>query len=187
MLAGFALRMLLAALGIGLRVACRMSPRFRAQLAHERTVQIGSADGVWHHYHFTPRRVASHARRIDGPDVGLCFAHAGLGVATLLSPRAVGRIVRALLDGEAQYEGNAVLVLWFFGLTRFLLPVGRTAPLRSPLPDAYLAPDREARVAARVVREPAVAALDPAWAAAHRQHARMVMPRGSAGEGVKLW
>jgi hypothetical protein len=37
------------------------------------------------------------------------------------------------------------------------------------------------------VREPAVDALDPHWIAAHRQRARMVMIRGSAGEDVKLW
>ena len=36
--------------------------------------------------------------------------------------------------------------------------------------------------------KPACDALDPDWVAAHRQRARMVMPRGSAGDpGVMLW
>jgi hypothetical protein len=180
-------RWALAGLGLGLRLACRWSARFRAQVAHERTVEIGSADGVARRYEFSPRGVTSRPGRADHPDVGVCFDNARLGLVTLVSPHAVGRIVRALLDRSAQYEGNAVLVLWFFGLTRFVLPLGRMAPLRTPLPDAYLEHDAHSRVAARIVREPAADELDPNWLAAHPQRARMVMIRGSAGEAVRLW
>jgi hypothetical protein len=180
-------RSVLVALGMGLQLAFRWSGRFRSQLAHPRTVQVGSADGVFHHYRFAPRGVTSQAGRLDNPDVGICFDNALLGLITLASPHAVGRIVHALLDRAAEYEGNAVLVLWFFGLTRFVLPLGRTAPLHAPLPEAYTAHNPHGRVASRIVREPVVDVLDPNWTAAHRRHAQMIIPRGAAGDAVKLW
>ncbi|MGE0373440.1 MAG: hypothetical protein AB7O21_17290 [Gammaproteobacteria bacterium] len=182
-----AFRCALAGLGAGLRLACLASARFRAQLAHARIVQVGSADGVFHHYRFSPRTVASFRGRVANPDVGVCFDNAWHGLVTLLSPRAVGGIVHALREETAEYEGNAVLVLWFFGLTRFVLPVGRTAPLREPPPDAYIAHDPRSRVAGRIVREPVTHALDPGWIGAHAQRAKMVMPRGAAGDAVRLW
>lgn len=180
-------RWALAGLGLGLQLACRWSTRFSGQIAHARTVEIGSADGVRHRYVLSAGGVTSCPGWADSPDVRLCFDNARLGLRTLVSPHAVGRIVRALLDRSAEYEGNAVLVLWFFGLTRFVLPIARTAPLRTPLPDAYLQHDPRSRVAARIVREPETDTLDPNWHAAHQAHARMVMIRGSAGESVKLW
>lgn len=180
-------RLALAGLGIGLRLACRCSGRFRSQLTGKRTVQIGSADGVVHHYVFGVRALVSRAGPADETSVDLCFDNARLGVITLVSPRAIGRIVRALLERRATYTGNAVLVLWFFALTRFVLPLARTAPLRTPLPNAYIEPDPRSRVASRIVREAAVNELDPGWSAAHRQRAKMIMLRGSAGESVRLW
>ena len=180
-------RITLVTLGMGLKLARAFSAGFRSQLAHPRTVQIGSAEGVWRHYVFSRRKVSSRAGRIERPDVGLCFDHAGLGLIILTSPQAVGRIVRALLDETATYEGNAVLVLWFFGLTRYVLPFGRSRPLAAPLPDPYTVHDPNSKVASRIVREPIADELDPDWAAAHDRRAQMVMPRGSAGEEVKLW
>lgn len=177
----------LTALGLGLEIARRHSARFRAQLAHPRTVQIGSADGVCHHYAFSSGGVSSRSGAAEGSDVSLCFDNARLGLKTLLSPHAVGRIVHALLERDAEYHGNAVLVLWFFALTRYVLPVGRTAAQPQALPGAYVEHDPHSRVATRIVREAVTAELDPAWRAAHVQRARMVMPRGSAGEPVRLW
>lgn len=177
----------LTVLGLGLEVARRSSARFRAQLAHPRTVQVGSADGVYHHYSFRVDRVSSRCGAAQASDVSLCFDNASLGLRTLLSPHAVGRIVQALLARDAEYDGNAVLVLWFFALTRYVLPVGRTAPQRDALPGAYVEHDPHSNVATRIVREAVTAELDPAWHAAHIRRAQMVMPRGSAGEAVRLW
>ena len=177
----------LAFLGLTLEIACCASAHFRSQVAHPRTVYVGSADGVHRVFDFTPRAVTSRAGRIENPSVGICFENAWLGIVTLLSPRAVGRINNALLERKAEYEGNAVLVLWFFALTRFALPVARTAPLKSPPPDAYIEHDPNSKVASRIVIEPAASELDPAWTAAHARHAQMIMPRGSAGEPVRLW
>ena len=177
----------LAALGIGMALACRLSESFRRQVTRELTIQIGSADGVVHHYDFAPRALTSRAGAALAPTLNLCFDNAQLGLVTLLSPHAVGKIVHALLARTAEYQGNAVLVLWFFGLTRFVLPIGRSARLRVPLPDAYVTPSLAGPVAARIVREPSVTALDPAWHRAHQQRAKLVMIRGSAGDPVAMW
>jgi hypothetical protein len=179
--------LVLISLGLGLRLACRWSERIRSQLTRGVTIQIGSADGVCHHYVFTPRAIASRAGTAREATLSLCFNNAGTGIVTLLSRRAVGRIVHALLERSATYNGNAVIVLWFFGLTRFVMPFGRQTPLAVALPDAYIAPNVESELAARIVREPAVAALDPDWHMAHQQHAKMAMTRGSAGERIPLW
>ena len=179
--------LLLAFLGFGLRVACRCSERFRSQLTRDVTIQISSADDVCHHYVFTSRAVNARAGTAGAPNLSLCFDNAGLGIRTLLSPRAIGRIVHALLARSATYHGNAVFVLWFYGLTRFVLPFGRQTPLAVPLPDACLAPNLDSKVAAQIVREPAVAALDPEWRMAHQQHGKMAMTRGCAGERIPMW
>ncbi len=180
-------RLVLWALGMGMTVACRLSETFRCQVTRDLTVQIGSAEGVFHHYVFAPRTVRSHSGAAGAPTLSLCFDNARQGWLALVSPHAVGRIVHALLEGHAQYAGNAVLILWFYGLTRFVLPIGRTAPLPIPPPDAYVAPNTRSKVAARIVREPPATALDPRWESAHRQRAKLAMIRGSAGEPVPMW
>ena len=180
-------RLLLAILGTGMELACRLSDTFRRQVTRELTIQIGSADGAFHHYVFTPRTVTSRPGPAPTPTLSLCFDNAYQGTLTLLSPHAVGKLVRALLEGTAEYQGNAVLLLWFYGLTRFVLPIGRMGPLCDVPPDAYIAPNLDSKVAGRILREPPMAELDPTWTLAHQQRAKMVMPRGSAGESVPLW
>ncbi len=180
-------RAVLWALGLGLVAACRLSVAFRRQVTRDVTVQIGSAEGVHHHYVFASRTVRSCAGSASAPTLSLSFDNARQGWRALVSPRAVGRIVHALLEGHAEYSGNAVLMLWFYGLTRFVLPIGRTRPLAVPLPGAYIAPGTQGGVAARIVREPPLAGLDPDWHAAHRQRAKMAMIRGSAGEAIPMW
>ncbi len=180
-------RLVLTALGTGMVLACRLSDTFRRQVTRDLTIQIGSADGIVHHYVFAPRAVTSRTGSAPAPTLSLCFDNARQGVITLASPHAVGKIVHALLEGTAEYQGNAVLVLWFYGLTRFVLPMGRTGRLRVAPPDAYVAPNLGSKVAGCIVREPPTTELDPTWKLAHQQRAKMVMIRGSAGESVPMW
>ena len=180
-------RLLLAGLGLGLEIACRVSPSFRSQVTRDVTIEVASADGVAHHYHFAPRSVASRSGRAADPALAVCFADAGQGLRALISPHAIGKIIDALLQGGAFYRGNAVLVLWFFPLTRYVLPVGRVGPLTTALPDGYTAHNPASRVASRITIEPPVESLDPDWHDAHVQRAKMVMTRGSAGEKVAMW
>ena len=180
-------RLVLTILGTGMELSCRLSESFRRQVTRDLTVQIGSADGVFHHYVFAPRAVTSRSESATNPTLSLCFDNAWQGSITLLSPCAVGKIVQALLERTAEYQGNAVLILWFYGLTRFVLPIGKTRRLRAVPPEAYLAPDLDSKVAGRIVREPAATELDPNWKLAHEQRKKMVMVRGSNGESVPMW
>lgn len=180
-------RLLLATLGTGMELACRLSETFRWQVTRDLTIQLGSADGVVHYYVFAPRTVTSHTGPALAPTLSLCFDNAHQGCVTLLSPYAVGKIVHALLDGTAEYQGNAVVLLWFYGLTRFVLPIGRMGPLGIVPPDAYLAPSLDSKVAGRILREPPMTELDPTWTLGHQQRGKMAMLRGSAGESVPMW
>jgi hypothetical protein len=180
-------RLVLFTLGMGMELACRLSETFRRQVTRDLTIQIGSADGVFHQYAFASRAVTSRSRSPVAPTLALCFSSANQGFITLLSPHAVGRIVHALLEGSVEYQGNAVLLLWFYGLTRFVLPIGRTGPLPVALPDAYVAPSKGSSVAGRIMREPSVIELDPTWQLAHRRRAKMAMLRVAAGESIPMW
>ena len=180
-------RQTLSALGLGLEVACRVSTRFRSQVTRDLSIQISSADGVCHHYVFAPRSVVSRTGPAVAPALALRFASARQGLLSLSSPHAVGKIVHALLEGGADHQGNCVLALWFFPLTRYVLPIGLIRPQRKPLPDSYLEHNPNSAVASRITREPEATELDPDWIDAHRLRAKMAMIRGSAGVAVPMW
>ncbi|HZE66447.1 MAG TPA: hypothetical protein VE081_07450 [Sporichthyaceae bacterium] len=184
------LRVLLAVLGVLLRVGRRLSPRMRAQITTDLVIEIRSGDGVAHHYVFSgkDRSIASRAGRAPGPtDLSLSFKTALLGFTTLIRTDAVGAIVRLALADRVRYSGNAAYALWFWGLTRMVLPLGRQRPGRAPLPGALLAPDPASKVAGRITREPVATELDPAWTAAHSARAEMAMLQGVNGVQVAPW
>ena len=179
-------RLVLALLGVGMFAACRLSANFRRQVTRSLTLEVGSADGTFHHFVFTPRAMVSRSGAApSSPTALLHFASARQGLLALAPRRREN--VQALLEGGAVYRGNATLVLWFFCLTRFVLPIGKTGALREPLPDAHVAPNFDSAVAGRITREPPATELDPTWRDAHARRAQMVMIRGSAGDRVAMW
>lgn len=180
-------RVVLAVLGLGLVVACKLSQRFREQVTRDLIVQIGSQDGVYHHYVFTPRALSSHFGPTGMPDLSLTFDTAAQGWWTLLHPHAIGKIIEALHARTATYTGNAVLVLWFYALTRYVLPIGRTRRDKVALPDSYVAHNPNSAVASRITREPAVDELDPDWKPAHIQREKMALIKASRGEPFPLF
>jgi hypothetical protein len=184
------LRVLLAVLGVLLRIGRRLSPRMRAQLTTDLVLEIRSGDGVAHHYAFSgrDRTVASRAGRAPGPtDLTITFRTAWLGFRTLLRTDAVGAIVRLALADRVRYTGNAAYALWFWGLTRMVLPLGRQRPDKQTLPGALTAPDPASKVTGRIHREPVATELDPAWTAAHSARAEMTMVAGYNGAEVAPW
>lgn len=181
---------MLTTLGLLMAQASRRSKRFKSQVTGNVVVEITSSDGAAHHYVFDPQRREMQSRRGRAPgqaDVSVEFDTGVLGVACLARPDAVGQIYEGMLDRRITVEGNPVLLLWFYGLTRIVLPLGRQRPMKEPLPGALLEPDHASAVAGRITREPAAAALDPAWAGALERRAQMVMVRGCNGENVKMW
>ena len=188
-LGGAVLGILLAALGLLMAVAGRVLPAFRRQVTRDVVVEISSAGGVAHHYafHAATRSMASRGGAATDPSVALRFESPWLGVGCLLSRRCVGRIHTALLARRATVAGNAVLLLWFYPLTRLVIPYARQRPLRAPLPGAATGPAPAGRVATRTVREPAVAALDPSWTGARERRDTMAIARAARGEHVPMW
>jgi hypothetical protein len=184
------LRVLLAVLGVLLRVGRRLSARMRAQLTTDLVLEIRSGDGVAHHYVFrgADRSVASHRGKFAGPtDLTLTFKTATLGFTTLIRTDAVGKIVQLALADRVRYTGNAAYALWFWGLTRMVVPLGRQRPLKENLPGALAAPDPSSKVAGRITREPVATALDPAWPAAHSARDEMALMQGTAGKEPAPW
>lgn len=156
-------KVLLSVLGRMMTVAVRRSPAFRRQCTRDLVVQIGSDDGVAHHFIFGRRTLAAGPGPVERPDLAVTFATANLGFLALSSPRAVHKVAQAMLAGKARVDGNPVLLLWFFGLTRIVVPLNRQRPLRQPLPDGFVAHDRASSVHDRITRLPAVQKIDPAW------------------------
>lgn len=183
------LRVLLFALGLLMAAASRVMPAFRRQVTRDVVVELAASGGVAHHFVFTAanRRMASRPGPATAPTVALRYESAWHMIACLLSTRCVGRIHGALLSRRAEVDGNAVLLLWFYPLTRLVMPYARQRPARAPLPGILAAPDPHSRVAARTLREPAVAELDPAWAGAADRRARMAIMRAAGGDRIPMW
>ena len=190
-LARGAFRVLLGTLGLALSQATRVMPRLRAQIAEDHVVEIRAADGVAHHYVFSypARKIRSKAGRPPGESsLSLCFESSGLGLITLINPKAIGKINKLLLARRADYTGNAALVPWFWGLTRMVLPYGRQKPMKEVLHGALIAPNPASKVADRITREPVAEALDAAaWPDALTAHQKMPMVRACAGEKIPMW
>lgn len=174
----------LAALGALMEQAARRSPAFWRQITRDLTVEISSRDGVAQHYVFRRdgRTVESCPGPAAAPSVALTFDTGWQGARALASPKAVGVIVKATLARTATITGNPALLLWFYGLTRVVVPLGRTAPLADPLPGALAAPDPASRVWDRIPRLPAVDAIDPAWSEGVAARRTLAQVRGVAGE-----
>jgi hypothetical protein len=100
----------------------------------------------------------------------------------LISPLTVDKIVRGLHDGTVALHGSAFVLLWFHGLTRKFVKLGRPDGPRHRIPDAYIAHDPAACGAETIVVEPAVVRLDPTWTAAWKARSTLSMVRAVTGE-----
>jgi hypothetical protein len=166
-----------------LLVASRLRWRVRAQITRDVVVEISSDDGVAQRFRFHGRsrtlsRAAAGDERVD---VALRFATARDGLRALLSPHAVRHIVEGVNYGGTRMEGNTALVLWFYGLTRTVAPIGRTRRPRRKPPIGARAPETSAPWAARIVREPAVRELDRDWDAGWNARAKLLQVRAADG------
>lgn len=178
---------LLWALGYGLVLASRFSARVRSQITRSLTVEISTDDGVARHWAFDSqrRRVSVSAGRVRTPDFALRFTSSGQALRDLTSPRAIDRILGGLTDGAVRLEGNHLVLLWFHGLLRNLVAIGRAGPARQALPGAYVAHDPAANGVEKITIEPAVRHLDPNWTGAWNSRAKLWIVRGANGEPLR--
>jgi hypothetical protein len=179
-----ALQALLTGLGALMVLASRRVDRFRRQVTRDLLLEVRSADGALQQYRFH-----AGSRRLSLPRVAgeraecvLIFPSARVGLRTLLSRRAIGRLVEDMNTGGTRIEGNPVLMLWFHGLTRIVAPIGRTRRPRRPAPVPVRGPERDAPYARRIIREPAVRELSREWPQAWAAREKLLQLRAPAGE-----
>jgi hypothetical protein len=182
-LLGLVLRALLALVGRLMATASRVDPVLRSCITRDTVFEISTEQGVARHWCFdgVTHRVSSHPRRASDPDCAMRFADAAVALHTLLAsePAAADE---AIASGALRIEGSAALGLWFSGLAKRMTMLGRWRVHRTPLPDAYLRPDRSSRMARFITVEPAQRELDPGWEAAWQQRAKLAVVRVPAGE-----
>ncbi|MCD2194793.1 hypothetical protein LQ327_15585 [Actinomycetospora endophytica] len=178
------LRLVLGLFGVVLPPASRWDPVLRRQITRSLVVDITTDDGVARRWSFDGpgRRARSTTVTAGAPDHALRFATSGQALATLLSTRTVDRVVAGVVTQRMRIEGSAFVVIWFHGLTRRIVRIGRRRGPRVRPPGAYLSPDPSLDGDETITREPAVTVLDPTWTDAWRARARLWMPRGGAGE-----
>jgi hypothetical protein len=179
-----ALQTLLTTLGVLMAVASRRVDRFRRQVTRDLLIEIRSADGARQQYRFeaATRRLTLPRHARERADCTLIFPTAREGLRALLSPRAIGRIVESMNTGDTRIEGNPALLLWFYGLTRIVAPIGRSRRPRRPAPVPIRAPERDAAWAKRIIREPSVSELSRDWPQAWAAREKLLQLRAAAGE-----
>lgn len=179
LLADFALRILLFFLGHGLALGSKFMPSIRSQITRTLVLELAAGDHVARHWIFDAslRRATTHPGPAVAPDCKVHFASSWQGFCSLSSPRAVDKIVSGIQHGNVTLNGSAFVLLWFYGLTRKLVKIGRPSGPRYRIPGAYLAHDPAACGAETIVIEPAVVRLDPAWRAAWRARANLMIIR----------
>jgi hypothetical protein len=180
------LRTLLWQLGTGLGTGSRWMPSLRGQITRSLVFEISAGDRVVRQWRFdaTSRRVYSSPGRAHPPDGALHFDSSARALRRLLSPTAVDGIIDDWHHGRARIDGNASLLMWFYGLVRLLIRIGAEPGPKHPLPQAYTAHDPRTCGSETVVIEPAVAELDPTWHAAWRARSTLPNVRATTGEPV---
>lgn len=181
------LRVLLWWLGHRLVLASRFSAPVRSQITRSLTVEISADDGPARHWDFDGqrRRVSTSAGRAEAPDFAVRFPGSGHALRDLMSRDAIDAIMRDRIRGTVRVEGNHLLLMWFRGLIRKVVPIGGAGPARRALPGAYVAHDPASNGVEKITIEPAVRQLDPAWTGAWNARAKLWIVRGANGEPLR--
>jgi len=178
------LRLLLLSLSWGLALRSRVSWSVRSQVTRTVTLDITTADGVGRRWLFDgeTRRIHSTSQLTRDADHRMHFRTSAQAIRSLTSPRAIDEIVAGLVEHRMQLRGSPFALIWFYGLTRRIVRTAPTRGPRKPIPGGYVRPDPSRDGPERLVREPAVAELDPAWEGAWRARSRLWTVRGGGGE-----
>ena len=84
--------------------------------------QIQTADGVGRHFRIANGKVSSSAGLTESPRFTMTFRNAERGYAVLSAKDGTDAFLSALRDGDLVIRGDFVEVMWFQGLTAYLLP-----------------------------------------------------------------
>jgi hypothetical protein len=181
-----ALRFLLWFLGQGMARGSRFMPSLRSQITQTLVFELSAGKSVARHWNFDgpQRRVTTRSGRAASADCAVHFGSSAQAIRALASPRTVDRVVAGLHKDTVQLHGSAFVLLWFYGLTRKFVKLGRPSGPRHRLPDPYLAHDPAACGAEKIIVEPAVVRLDTAWTDAWRARSTLLQVRAATDEPV---
>ena len=121
-------RFLLWMLGRLMAKASRDNPAFQQQLVDRDMVfQLHTLDGkVARHFIVKDQRISSKRGPASAPAFALGFKDAAYGFATMNAKNKQLAFMQGIQNKEIQIQGNPALVIWFQGLTKYLMPKKKT-------------------------------------------------------------
>lgn len=117
-------RFLLWMLGRLMAKASRENPAFQQQLeGRDLVFQLHTLDGkLARHYIVKNQRVTSKRGPAEAPAFAIGFNDAAYGFATMTAKNKQLAFMQGIQDKAIQIQGNPALVMWFQGLTKYLMP-----------------------------------------------------------------
>jgi hypothetical protein len=117
-------RFLLWMLGRLMAKASRENPAFQQQLeGRDLVFQLHTLDGkLARHYIVRNQRVTSKRGPAEAPAFAIGFKDAAYGFATMTAKNKQLAFMQGIQDKAIQIQGNPALVIWFQGLTKYLMP-----------------------------------------------------------------
>lgn len=121
-------RFLLWMLGRLMAKASRQNPAFRQQLeGRDLVFQLHTLDGkVARHFIVKDLRVTSKSGTAHKPDFSLGFRDAAYGFGAMTAKNKQLAFMQGIQNKDIQVQGNPALVMWFQGLTKYLMPKKKT-------------------------------------------------------------
>ncbi|MDX1299522.1 MAG: helicase [Pseudomonas sp.] len=122
-------RFLLWMLGRLMAKASRENPAFQQQLVdRDMTFQLHTLDGkVARHFIVKDQRISSKRGPANAPAFALGFKDATYGFATMNAKNKQLAFMQGIQNKDIQIQGNPALVIWFQGLTKYLMPKNKSA------------------------------------------------------------
>ncbi|HBZ95192.1 MAG TPA: helicase [Pseudomonas sp.] len=121
-------RFLLWMLGRLMAKASRENPAFRQQLeGRDMVFQLHTLDGkVARHFIVAGQRVTSKRGVAQEPAFAIGFKDAVYGFETMTAKNKQLAFMQGIQNKDIQIQGNPALVMWFQGLTKYLMPKKKT-------------------------------------------------------------
>ncbi|MDX1725068.1 MAG: helicase [Pseudomonas sp.] len=126
-------RFLLWMLGRLMAKASRDNPAFQQQLVgRDMQFQLHTLDGkVARHFIVKDQRITSKRGPASQPAFALGFKDAAYGFATMNAKNKQLAFMQGIQNKDIQIQGNPALVIWFQGLTKYLMPKKKTSEQRA--------------------------------------------------------
>jgi ubiquinone biosynthesis protein UbiJ len=124
-------RFLLWMLGRMMSKASKTNSAFQKQLdGKDLTFMLHTLDGkVARHFVVANNRLESRSGAAQHPDFSIGFKDSAFGFATMNAKNKQLAFMLGIQDKNIQIQGNSMLVMWFQGLMKYLMP-------RKPKPQA---------------------------------------------------